>query len=130
MTLAEALAKKSAKKPGIVITPEVSRKELTATIEQTLQAVRPISAPPPKASSPTRQPMEEARELGATEPGERIPMQHDQWSLLLHSPATSLCIVLDPKTPTAWLAIANPNESPLLIMNLPLHNKAHASNPF
>jgi hypothetical protein len=128
MKLSEILAKK--KTGGIKITPETERAQIAKTIKLTLDATAPKITPPAM--------MPEPRELGAMEPGERIPMQHAPegtpeaaWISAAHSFETSLCIIMEPApSPYAWLAVSRPKSPPILLHRLPLENLTHVNNPF
>lgn len=143
-TLAEIMARKAAgaKAPaapsgetkGMVIRAEDERERLAASIKMTLDA----SAP--KAQAPARESSEDRRELGAMEPGERLPMDHppqgapeSEWDYFncLHSFTTDLGIVIDLDGQSAWLAVTGmPNRPPLLLHKLPLFNRPTANQPF
>ena len=134
-TLAEIMARKAAgaKAPaspsgGTIIRAEDEKAKLAADIKQTLDACAPKVLPPAP------------RELGAMEPGERLPVDHPpqgapdaDWEYFdsLHSFETDLAIVLEPTGGHAWLALtANPTQPPLLLMRLPLLNRPQAGQPF
>jgi hypothetical protein len=131
-TLAELLAKKSPAPPtassGIKITPESDKAVLAATIKATFDATAPKIQPPAP----------EERELGAMEPGDRIPMDHatdpqgKAWFTACHSYESSLCVILEPApSPHAWLAVTTPaHPSPILLHRLPLANYSTNANPF
>lgn len=139
-TLAEIMAarkaggsKPPAKAGSIKITPESDHAALAAKIKESLDITAPKPAPP--------LPNSDQRELGASEPGERIPMDHPpqgapkeawDWYEAMHSFASDLGIVLDPNnTEFAWLAVrANPLAPPLLLHRFPLINRPSAGNPF
>lgn len=135
-TLAEILAKKKtpAEKPaapvstakGPTITPATDKAAMAKTIKKTLDLAAPKINPP-----------EEPRELGATEPGERIPMEHPDnareqaWLTACHSFDSDLCIVMEPQQPFAWLAVAtNEHPEPILLKRLPLQNCPTNANPY
>jgi hypothetical protein len=134
MKLSEILAKKrpSASSGGIKITPESEKAQIAQTIKATLDATAPKITPLAQ--------MPEPRELGAMEPGERIPMEHAAentpeaaWIFAAHSFKTDLCIILEPTpSPFAWLAVSRKHSTrqPILLQRLPLANLNHASNPF
>jgi hypothetical protein len=136
-TLAEIMAAKEAKraaaKPpeatGIKITPESEQVARAAEIKQSLDACAPKAKPPAP------------RELGALQPGERVPMDHpgqgaaeDEWKWfdLMHSFATDLGIVIDPNGEQAWIAVkARRFDPPLLLHPLPIINrKRREADPF
>jgi hypothetical protein len=140
-TLAEILAKKSpqpaqpsATAGATLIRATDEKEQLAAKIKTTLDATSP------KAPRPI--PGENIRELGATENGERIPMdtphpgaadQDFHWFDCLHSFTTDLCIVMDPRdTGAAWLAVvAQRYEPPILLHKFPLCNRPpEESSPF
>lgn len=140
-TLAEIMAAKKAGagKPAPAnssapkITPQSEHAARAAVIKSTLDATAP-KLPPPA-------PIEQPRELGATEPGERIPMDHPpegapkeawDWFEAMHSFASELGIVMDANNREfAWLAVrANPVAPPLLLHRFPLINRPTEDNPF
>lgn len=148
-TLSEILAKRNSRKGGSATASDVTpafevvgggpkiradeeREKLAANIKQTLDASSPKL---PKAQPPAPQ-----RELGATETGERLPMDHPQqgapesewnWFNALHSVSSDMGIVIEPEGDHAWLAVnAHPLESPLLILRLPLLNRRLPGEPF
>jgi hypothetical protein len=141
MKLADILAKKAktstaaAAASGIKITPESEKAQIAKTIKLTLDATAPKIMPltPPAQADPRR-------ELGAMEPGERIPMNHAPqgtpdalWISAVHSFQTDLCIIMEPSpSPFAWLAVSRKHstQEPILIHRLPLANLSHANNPF
>lgn len=136
MTLAEIMAKKAAKPAedapvptGIKITPESERTALASSIKESLDACAPKAKPPAP------------RELGATIPGERIPMAHPAqgapdaewaWFDSMHSFEGDLGIVVDPEGEVAWIAVqAFKTQPPILLHRLPLLNrKRHEMDPF
>lgn len=136
MTLAEILAKKAAKPAevapaptGIKITPESEKAALASSIKESLDACAPKAKPPAP------------RELGATMPGERIPMDHPaqgapdtewKWFDSMHSFEGDLGIVVDPQGEVAWIAVqAFQHQPPILLHRLPLLNrKRHEMDPF
>lgn len=136
MTLAEILAKKAAKPAeaapapaGIKITPESEKAALASSIKESLDACAPKAKPPAP------------RELGATMPGERIPMDHPaqgapdtewKWFDSMHSFEGDLGIVVDPQGEAAWIAVqAFQHQPPILLHRLPLLNrKRHEMDPF
>jgi hypothetical protein len=115
---------------GIKITPETEKAQLAASIKQTLDATAP-----PMREKPVR-------ELGATEPGERIPMRHPdpdapeegrQWFASLHSFETALGIVIEPgpKTEYAWIAVKSAkNQDPILLHRVPILYLPNPNDPF
>lgn len=133
-TLAEIMAKKQAAASTAsapVIRQADEKVALAATIKATLDGTAPKIQP--LASQP--------RELGATERGERIPMDYPpqdapeeatKWFRSLHSFATDLCVVIDPEAPRAWIAVApqGMQHAPLLLYPLPLHNRSLNGQPF
>jgi hypothetical protein len=137
-TLAEILEKKSQSKAapppaGLKITPETDKAALAATIKQTLDATAPKIHPP--ACEP--------RELGAMEPGERIPMDHPDdtddakaraWFTACHSFESEMGVLIEPGETAkhAWLAVASSSHpSPILLLRLPLLNRqASKHDPF
>lgn len=139
-TLAEIMAAKKAggSQPpadggGIKISPQSERVALSKNIKQTLDDLAPKPAPPLPNSN--------QRELGASQAGERIPMDHPpagapkeawDWFEAMHSFASELGIVLDENNQEfAWLAVrANPYAPPLLLHRFPLINRPSADNPF
>ena len=136
MTLAEIMAKKAAKpadaapaSTGIKITPESERTALASSIKESLDACAPKAKPPAP------------RELGATIPGEIIPMAHPAqgapdaewaWFDSMHSFEGDLGIVVDPEGEVAWIAVqAFKTQPPILLHRLPLLNrKRHEMDPF
>ena len=142
-TLAEIMARKaggasaplapSGETNGTVIRAADERGKLAANIKQTLDACAPPM--PPKVQAPAQQ-----RELGATETGERIPMDQPpqgapdaawEWFDSLHSFESDLGIIVDPSGEHAWLAVqAKQFAPPLLILRLPLFNRPVSGNPF
>lgn len=131
-TLSEILAKKAARAgTGTVIRAEDEKAKLAASIKSTLDASAPSL---PKTQPPA------PRELGAMEPGERLPMDHPpqgapdaawEWFDSLHSFESDLGIVIDPKGEHAWLAVqAKQFDPPLLILRLPLLNRRLPGEPF
>jgi hypothetical protein len=131
MTLAEIMAAKAAKKAegGIRITPESDQAARASQIKQTLDALAPKAQPPAP------------RELGATQPGERIPMDHPrqgapdaewEWFDSMHSFESELGIVIDPNGDQAWIAVqAFKTKPPILLHRLPLLNRKRLeSDPF
>jgi hypothetical protein len=138
-TLAEIMERKKAgaNKPGptsggLKITPESEKAALAANIKQVLDATAPKSLPQLSNAND--------RELGAMENGERIPMDHPApdageeahlWFHSLHSFESNLCIVIEPSSQAAWLAIqANPHQAPVLLHRLPLLNRPQSGQPF
>lgn len=135
-SLAEIMAAKAAKKAyapavegGIKITPESELAARAAGIKQTLDACAPKAQPPAP------------RELGATLPGERVPMDHPsqgaqdaewQWFDSAHSFESDLGIVVDPNGEVAWIAVqAFKTKPPILLHRLPLLNRKRSENdPF
>lgn len=132
MTLKQILEKKAAataqKPEGIRITPESEHALRSAAIKATLDATAP------KAPAPA------PRELGAMEPGERVPMDHPApgspdadwvWFDSLHSFETDLGIVIEPDGGNAWLAIRyQPGKPPALLHRFPIIALPNANNPF
>lgn len=137
MTLAEIMAKKAAKPTteaapapaGIKITPESEKAALASSIKESLDACAPKAQPPAP------------RELGATIPGEHIPMDHPaqgapdaewEWFDSMHSFESDLGIVVDPNGSQAWIAVqAFKTKAPILLHRLPLLNrKRHEADPF
>lgn len=143
-TLAEIMARKAAgaKAPaaqsgetkGTVIRAEDERAKMAADIKRTLDACSP------KVRPPADRPQEKRRELGAMEPGERLPMDHPKqgapdadWDFFncQHSFESDLGIVIEPDGRGAWLAVtAMPSQPPLLLMRLPLLNRPQENQPF
>lgn len=150
-TLSEILAKKNSRKggsataadvtgasavgTGTVIRQEDEKAKLAASIKFTLDASSPkLPKAHPPATADTR------RELGAMEPGERLPMDHPtseapdaawEWFDSLHSFETDLGIVVDPNGDHAWLAVNSRQfQPPLLLLKLPLINRKEYGNPF
>ena len=137
-TLAEILARKAGAsqttpaKEGIKITPEAEKQTLAASIKATLDLTAPKPAPPLAFS--------EERELGATEKGERLPVDHpaanaplEEWQHfdLMHSFQSDLGIVIDPNGESAWIACqVVAKRPPLLLFRLPLLNRPAGQNPF
>ena len=148
-TLAEILAKKNIRKGGSstaddvtgassvggsgpVIRAEDERPKLAAVIKQALDASAPTMLPKSQPPAP--------RELGATQEGERLPMDHPpqgapdeawEWFDSLHSFESDMGIVIEPDSGHAWLAVqARQFQPPLLILRLPLLNRPQAGNPF
>ena len=136
-TLAEILAKKAnapapSKAAGIKITPESERAAKAAEVKAFLDAGAPKVQPPAP------------RELGAMEPGERIPMDHPTtdaseadkaWFLACHAFESSLCAVIEPGpdhlAPAVWIACQwNQHRPPILLFKLPLINRPLHGNPF
>jgi len=116
---------------GMVIRAEDEKAKLAATIKETLDATAPKIQP--LASQP--------RELGAMERGERVPMDYppqncteeeQKWFSSLHSFETDLCIVIDPDSQHAWLAVkrSNHDSAPLLLHRFPLLNRPQSGQPF
>ena len=139
MTLAEILAKKAgggkpspAPTGGLKITQDSERAAAAAVIKQTLDCLAPKTVP--------QLPQAEPRELGAMEPGERLPMDYPPqdapakelaWFNSLHSVEGSLGIVMEPESGYGWLSIQhNAHQPPLLVLRLPLLNHSQNNNPF
>lgn len=118
---------------GIKITPESEKAALAASIKQTLDATAPKQMPPLPKDDPRR-------ELGAMEPGERIPVDHPhqgapdkawEWFDSAHSFDTELVIVIEPTGEHAWIAVQSKKFSPpILLHRLPLCNRKQGPNPF
>lgn len=115
------------------ITPQSEHAALASKIKDTLDATAPKPLPP--------LPNSDKRELGATQPGERIPMDHPpadapqearDWFNASHSFASDMGIVLDPDNPeVAWLAVQTNRFAPLILVHrLPLLNRPKEGNPF
>ena len=136
-SLAEIMAAKEAKKAaakppeasGIKITPESELASRASGIKQTLDACAPKAKPPAP------------RELGATQPGERIPMDHPrqgapdaewEWFDSMHSFESDLGIIVDPNGEVAWIAVQGlKTKPPILLHRLPLLNRKRIeSDPF
>jgi len=117
---------------GIKITPDSERAALAANIKETFDGLAPKPLP--------QLPQAETRELGAMEPGERLPMDYPPkdapagewaWFNSLHSVEGSLGIVMEPESGYGWLAVQhNAHQGPLLIKRLPLLNHQENNNPF
>ena len=120
---------------GMKIRAADEKAKMAADIKSTLD-----SSSPPKLRLPADLP---PRELGAMELGEQIPMDHlpptssaddSQWFSALHSFQSDLCVILEPNSPHAWIAVErkdNPrNQKPILLFRLPLANRPSGQNPF
>lgn len=107
---------------GIRITKESEKEALAKEIKANLDALAPKMPPKPSASQ-----ILEGRELGAIEPGERIPMEFPQeeqdkaWIAATHAFTSNLGIMVEPGGKHAWLAVMAQGQSfPILIMQLPV----------
>jgi hypothetical protein len=114
-TLAEILANKAKTSTGTVI-----RAGDTGSVEV-----------PTKALPPT------PRELGAIDQGERVPLDYPtedqgwEWFRSCHAFESDMGIVIEPGSVNAWLAVQSPgNQTPILLLRLPLLNRSEGSNPF
>jgi hypothetical protein len=124
-TLAELMAAKKAPSTGTVIRAVDEKAKLAASIKATMDDLAPKVQPPAP------------RELGAIDKGERIPMDYPsedqglEWFRSCHSFDSDMGIVIEPRGEHAWVAVQAPGHlQPILLLRLPLLNRAEAGQPF
>jgi hypothetical protein len=113
------------KPTGTVIRAVDEKAKLAASIKATMDDLAPKVQPPAP------------RELGAIEKGERIPMDYPsedqglEWFRSCHSFDSDMGIVIEPGGEMAWVAVKAPgNSHPILLLRLPLMNRAESCQPF